>query len=164
MPQERSPTSRNEAGSLRRHATFLFRSLEADALVEAIRGFGAVPCPHDAPASSHYWVYPNASARILEFHPIVDIADYEIDLSLEAMLTWWEPLRSALAGDPSVALTVYAGEGPAAADALRTFALRVLADNPGVVQDDNSDHAWVIDEIRAHRTRNGVEFFGSSRA
>lgn len=140
-------------------ATFLFSETSAEALIKAIEDFGAVPKPYDIPPQNHYWIYPSDSDRFLELHVIRDIDDYEIDLTEDALTEWWWPLKSALGADPDVALTVYVRDGQLAEQAMRSFAVTVLGIHAGIVQDDNSSHAWTLDEIRDGTVRGGFEFF-----
>lgn len=168
--QEFRPDSAEGNSILPRGVMFLFRDASAEMLVKSIEGVGAARrsylCGHPPvvskfgfiPGLNFFWTYPPGSSPLLEFH-LLDIDEWEIDLEGSVFMTWWLPFKSALKAEPCTALAVGAPEGQAAEDALVRFAAGVLKKHVGVVQDDNSDHAWTLDEIRAGLSQDGYRFF-----
>ena len=131
-------------------ARFLFCETSVEALSATLETFGALPQPE------RVWVYPTVSEQLLQFHLIDDLPGYENDLSADALLNWWLPLKSALAKEVTLALCVNAGEGQLAEQELRKFALSILAAHEGVAQDDHRDQAWKLEEIQSGKV---MKFF-----
>src|SRR5258707_3026723 len=128
---------------------FLFRDAGAAAITHAIQAFGVVAQPYAVPAPSPFWVYPAVAESLLQLHLIHGIAEYEIDLTAGTYLSWWLPLTAALGADPASALRVQLADGEAAARTVSRLAKLLLEQHAGIVQDDNSAHAWTLDELRA---------------
>jgi hypothetical protein len=136
---------------------FLFRDATAETLSQSLQIFGAQAFPYDVPAQSPFWVYP--IKPLLELHIIHSIAEYEIDLTADTYLKWWAPLKAALGCDPASAARIHVSEGEAAAQAIRRVARLMLEQHTGIVQDDQSSHAWTLTELRLAATWNGNGFF-----
>jgi len=146
-----------------RSGIFLFRDASADAVAQAIQAFGAVARPYAVPALWPFWEYPAAAEPRLQLHLIDGIAEYEIDLLAGTYLSWWLPLKAALGTDPACALQVQLADGEAAAGTVSRLAIFLLGQYGGIVQDDNSAHAWTLDEIRAEAVSDGYRFFQPRR-
>jgi len=146
-----------------RAGIFLFRDAGAAAITQAILAFGAVAQPYAVPAPSPFWVYPAVAESMLQLHVIHDIADYEIDLTAGTYLSWWLPLKAALGSDPASALQIQLAEGEAGARMIPRLATLLLEQHAGIVQDDNSAHAWTLDELRAEAVFDGYRFFQPRR-
>jgi hypothetical protein len=168
--QEFRPDSGEDNSILPRGVMFLFRYASAEMLIRSIERFGAarrsrrpghppvVSTFGFIPGHDFFWTYPPGSSPLLEFH-LLDIDEWEIDLEASVLVTWWLPFKSALKAEPTIALAVGAAEGQAAEDALVRFAAGVLKKHAGIVQDDNSNHAWTLNEIRAGLSQDGYRFF-----
>ncbi len=146
-----------------RSGIFLFRDASAEAVTQALQAFGAVAQPYAVPAAWPFWEYPAAAEPRLQLHVIHGIAEYEIDLTADTYLSWWLPLKAALSTDPASALQVQLAEGEAAAGLISRLAAILLEQHHGIVQDDNSAHAWTLDEIRAEAVIDGYRFFQPGR-
>ncbi len=118
-----------------RTGTFLFREAGPAAVQQAIEALGAAARPYASAAGSVFWVYPAQGEPLLRLHLIQSIAEYEIDLTLEAYQQWWLPLKAALGAEPSCALWVELSQGEAAAQVMSKFAEALLARHAGLFQE-----------------------------
>ncbi len=142
-----------------REGIFLFREADAKAVAETLATIGFAARPYAMAPASSFWVYPATGEPALRLHLIQSIPEFEIDLALETYLSWWRPLKAALGGEPASALRIEVSEGEAAAHTAAQVAAALLERHAGIAQDDNSPHAWTLDEIRAGAAVEGRRFF-----
>ena len=121
-----------------KETTLLFRDASANELVSTLERLGASRKFADG------WVWTISDLEIFVIH---DIDDWEIDLTGDVYIEWWQPIKHALGSEPTAAMIISSDAGEGAEERCAVLVREILGTHSGVAEHKpQGDH-----EVLRHR-------------